>query len=65
MQIKETVMSQFDQVIHEFQQRRIEKEIKAQKVKFERMQQLQEMADLADMEMRQRRAKKQHYYNTF
>jgi len=51
-------MSQFDDVIQQFQQKRIEKEIYAHKVKRERMDALQDLADLADMEMRKRRRRK-------
>lgn len=59
-------MSHFDNIIQEFQQKRIERELKAQQVKYERLQQLQEMAELADLEMRQRRPRNRsnHYYNT-
>ncbi|HEY9844457.1 MAG: hypothetical protein ACAI44_01970 [Candidatus Sericytochromatia bacterium] len=51
-------MSQFDRVIREFQQRRLEKELSTQQARHERLQQLREMAHIADMEMRQRKARK-------
>lgn len=54
-------MSQFDQVIREFQQKRVEKEIYSSRVRQERREQLQELADLADIEMRQRRARPRRY----
>lgn len=51
-------MSQFDQVIQQFQQKRLERDIYAYQVKRERMDALQDLADLADMEMRKRRRRK-------
>lgn len=54
-------MSQFDHVIREFQQRRLEKEISAQQAKHERLQQLRELAHIADMEMRQRKSRKRNF----
>ncbi|PKL75667.1 MAG: hypothetical protein CVV27_14195 [Candidatus Melainabacteria bacterium HGW-Melainabacteria-1] len=56
-------MSQFDIVIKEFQQRRLEKEIVSQQVKHERLQQLRELAQVADIEMRQRKRKQRNYQN--
>lgn len=51
-------MSQFDDVIREFQQRRLEKELTTQQIRYERLQQLREMAHVADMEMRRRKSRK-------
>lgn len=58
-------MSQFDNVIFEFQQKRLEKEIAAQKVKSERLQQLCEQALLADLEMRQRKSRRDKNYSVY
>lgn len=57
-------MSQFDDVIREFQQRRLEKELSTQQIRYERLQQLREMAHIADMEMRQRKSRKQRHFYT-
>lgn len=54
--------SQFDKVIREFQQRRLEKELVTQQVRYERLQQLREAAHIADMEMRQRKARKRNLH---
>lgn len=56
-------MSQFDRVIHEFHQKRLEKDLTAQQVRQERMDQLREMAHIADMEMRQRKTRRHHHYH--
>lgn len=58
-------MSQFDNVIREFQQRRLEKELSTQQIRYERLQQLREMAHIADMEMRQRKSRKQRNFHTY
>lgn len=54
-------MSQFNKVIQEFQQKRVEKEIYASRVRNARLEQLEELAHSADMEMRQRRSKRRQY----
>ena len=58
-------MSQFDNVIFEFQQKRLEKEIATQKIKSERLQQLYEQAMLADLEMRQRKSRRNTNYSAY
>lgn len=58
-------MSQFDDVIREFQQRRLEKELSTQQVRYERLQQLREMAHIADMEMRQRKSRKARNFQSY
>lgn len=55
-------MSQFDQVIREFQHKRLEKEITSQQARHERLQQLRELAHIADVEMRQRKSRKSRNY---
>lgn len=48
-------MTTFEQVIREFHQRRIEKEIYADQIKEDRLRHLQELAQIADCELKQRR----------
>lgn len=54
-------MSHFENVIREFQHKRLEKEIISQQVRHERLEQLREMAHIADMEMRQRKSRKRSF----
>jgi hypothetical protein len=48
-------MTTFEQVIREFHQRRVEKEIYADQIKEDRLRNLQELAQIADCELKQRR----------
>ena len=53
-------MTQFEDVIREFQKRRIEKEIYADQVREERFRELLELASDADQQLRQRRRRRKH-----
>lgn len=52
------IVTSFEAVIREFQQRRIEKEIHADQVKADRLRELMELASVADGELRQRRRRR-------
>lgn len=54
--------SHFDRVIQEFHEKRLDKEIYAQQVRYERMQELKELAASADQETRKRRVRRYHTY---
>lgn len=51
-------MTTFDDVIREFQKRRIEKEIESDRVKNARMSKLQDLARMADQQMMKKRGRK-------
>lgn len=51
-------MTNFEQVIREFQKKRVEKEIHADQIKEDRMRELMELASVADCEMKQRRRRR-------
>lgn len=54
--------SNFDRVVQEFHEKRLDKELYAQRMRYERMQELKELAEHADQEMRKRRV---HRYRTY
>lgn len=51
-------MARFEDVVKEFQKKRIEKEFHSAKIKEARMTHLFEMAELADQQMRKRKRRK-------
>lgn len=54
--------SNFDRVVQEFNEKRFDKELYAQRVRIERMRELKELAENADQEMRKRRTNHYHTY---